>query len=732
MLAAFVPIVATLALLWLLEQLRHEAPVHTEATAGRPTRLFVVLVDSLAERDVNAAQMPRFSARLAREALHGPVLACADAVTVPCLLAMVKGSDRLSVFALERNFGGGERALDSGVLAELAQRGRTLAYFGEPQLAQVLRGFDHLDTARTPDLDTLRRARASAFDFTLVHLLELDDLGHLHGATSDPYRRALHNLDGALDALLATRRPDETIVVLGDHGHAQDGRHGAGLTVNTYAAYFGAPFPPRAHTMAITDHASLWSRAFGLRRSDEPTWIHALFEARVDPRTPPALKSDRGAPGWFGWLTLLATWPVAFGAADFAKARRAGALRALAAWGGLLACVSLFVARWSSLQTGEPLALALLSLVCVALGLTLRAYPTDGASYGARLFAGALVFAPPVLALLGGPRLALAVAGAALLLALTRGQTALGALAPLAILSIASLFPGSLHPDLPERFLVHAHAAEALGPLPSLATYLAAVVLAARDDVRLRALAAAIVGCIVATTFTMLPPRLGMVPCALALPLALYGLRRTTRSRSGERRDLFPALCAFAPIALVLFHQRDSERLSPLLTVVLLGALLGRMLAARAEHIDPLARAGLLLLLVWSSYWAMLGARIGGVDFDFYFRFMPAASSATEEWPWTALLTAEKYLFGSALPLLFASQRCVLPPITFDHAAALARIRLALLLAGLAIVASARMVPSSWLLGELMQECALFVLLLLTLGALGAALAETEPRAHAY
>jgi hypothetical protein len=106
---------------------------------------------------------------------------------------------------------------------------------------------------------------------------------------------------------------------------------------------------------------------------------------------------------------------------------------------------------------------------------------------------------------------------------------------------------------------------------------------------------------------------------------------------------------------------------------------------------------------------------------------LPAGSSATREWPLTALLTASKYLFASALTLLFASQRTPLPIATFDVAAALARLRLAFLLVLTAFGCATRMVPSSWLLGELMQETALFILLLLTLGALGASLPQGTP-----
>ncbi len=98
--------------LWLLD-VAQQAPVSelVQVEKAEKTRLVVLFVDSLAARDVVAATMPKLAARLEHSGFHGPVRSCADAITVPCMLAAITGNDRLSIFALGTNFAGHHSAL---------------------------------------------------------------------------------------------------------------------------------------------------------------------------------------------------------------------------------------------------------------------------------------------------------------------------------------------------------------------------------------------------------------------------------------------------------------------------------------------------------------------------------------------------------------------------------------------------------------------------------------------
>src|SRR4051794_29539740 len=83
-----------------LLDLAADAPPPALRELGRPYRgrLVIFMVDSLDQRDVTQERMPRLARRIARGALHGPVRACVDALTVPCVSAMLRGSDRASSF----------------------------------------------------------------------------------------------------------------------------------------------------------------------------------------------------------------------------------------------------------------------------------------------------------------------------------------------------------------------------------------------------------------------------------------------------------------------------------------------------------------------------------------------------------------------------------------------------------------------------------------------------------
>lgn len=729
--AALVPIVVAVLMLFLLEHARRPKAVSQGPDGSAPartnTRLLVLLVDSLAERDVAPRTMPRLSARLARSGLHGPVRACADAVTVPCVLALVRGHDWLSVFALGRNFGGRTRALDDSVLGALKARGRRLGYFGEPQLARTFEGLDRVVARTRPDAETLADAlsnlKQGQLDLSFAHLLAVDDAGHVHGPRSERYARVLDDTDRLLEHALASLTPGDHALVLGDHGHALDGRHAAGLDTTTYAAYFGPRFArPSRHPMALTDHAALLARVFGERRTNEPAWVDAYLRGRPPSASEatvlPPLETDAHVPLGLALLVALSSLFVAIGAADFRALRSLRAVHVLALAVGM-AAVAGFALAWPVLRGFSftaPLGAGLLAALAAALlgVIVLRAYPVSGAPIWARALAGLGVFALPVVQLEGGPRPLVIGLALTLLFVPTGARTARWIGAAL----LASLAPVSLADEIPREFVVYTWLASQLGwTLPALLGA-GAIASASMGAQRLQTLGTLAFGIGLSALLPLAPPRVGLVVCALSLPVALYALRRPRA---------FALAAALCPGALWIFCEGQPDELAPVIAVLAVSALAPRLVPGTAPSLR-LTRAALLFLLLWLVYWTTMGTRIGGVDYDFYFRFLPEGATATREWPLQALLTAEKHLLPAALVLLLAQAGRAFDALDFELAAALARARLGVLLFLTAILAGARMVPSSWLLGEATQEAALFVLLLLTLGLVGASSpAASEP-----
>jgi hypothetical protein len=79
--------------------------------------------------------------------------------------------------------------------------------------------------ARTPPLDgptlereSLRAARSDA-GLVLIHVLATDKAGHRSGSAGAAYRTAARRADALLEKLWQARAPQQTLLVLADHGH---------------------------------------------------------------------------------------------------------------------------------------------------------------------------------------------------------------------------------------------------------------------------------------------------------------------------------------------------------------------------------------------------------------------------------------------------------------------------------------------------------------------------------
>ena len=101
-------------------------------------------------------------------------------------------------------------------------------------------GFDHSDGQIPYDVDYL--ARTELTDVNLIHVPDVDEEGHAHGAASSHYQAAMDQVDVELNRFLD--RLDlsrDLIVVTADHGHTMAGGHG-GIQpeiANTLTCYAG-------------------------------------------------------------------------------------------------------------------------------------------------------------------------------------------------------------------------------------------------------------------------------------------------------------------------------------------------------------------------------------------------------------------------------------------------------------------------------------------------------------
>jgi hypothetical protein len=206
-----------------------------------------------------------------------------------------------------------------------------------------------------------------------------------------------------------------------------------------------------------------------------------------------------------------------------------------------------------------------------------------------------------------------------------------------------------------------------------------------------------------------------MLPCFLALPLLLLALR-------SPRWTPIAMACT---IPAVWFSYEGSLRtLTPIFAVWLLCALLPRVF----RHSDPALRGALLLSLVLMSFRTAMGCRIAGIDFDFFFRFLPPDVDVTAYWLPSALFTTAKYLLPATLGLLLARAHDPDLASALSAAAWMGRARVGMcvfFVLGLVVMQPA---AGAAIVGDASQEAAIWVI---ALGLLGIASLACQPRAEA-
>jgi hypothetical protein len=735
---------------WLLDATQEaEIPQLQRVTQPAKTRLVVLLVDSLSDRDIGTAAMPRLAARLQRGGLHGPVQPCTDAITVPCIAATISGSDRLSVFALGANFAGGSSAIHSSVLGQLERSGHRTGYLGERMLANAMHGLTHVVADLDSDtqlmallLPTLKEQR---LDLLIAHFRALDHAAHKYGDTAPRYVDMRHRIDEQVDAIIEQLEPSDHVVVMGDHGHATSGRHAAGLEVTTYAAYFGPQFARKLQVpMLMTEHAAIWARIFGFSRRT-PGWLEDYYAGRaVSPHSAPETSPRSRLPIWamVTCLLLAVATCAPFLAAAPATAGRAARYRAIGTFAASVALMLGLGAIWPDLRgyiwhSHDRILFATgLSIIATAvLGSALLdwlhplARSTDRTWHAryAGILAAAIVFALPTTYGLGGANvvqswLTLGLFGYALWFGM-QGELRRAALLALAGLLALSLLPVKHANYVLRGFTVYtrllpeasAHA------LPLLASgFLLLAVISGRLIVRDRPASwlAVALGLGAAACAGVVSDLWFVVPCALALPLLLLALRSPRWTPLG-------VACA---VPAVWFSYAGSlSVLTPMLAIWLLFALL----PGAFRNSEPALRGALLLSLVLMSFRTAMGCRIAGIDFDFFFRFLPQQEDVTSHWIIQALFTSAKYMLPATLGIVLARANDPELGSALHGAALIGRARVGMCvfcLGGLVVMQPA---AGAAIVGDATQEAALWVIALAVLAVLSLACARTDLRAPA-
>jgi hypothetical protein len=244
--------------------------------AYEPGRAFVFVVDSLRyETAMDSALMPNL-ASLRLEGTFARVTPSNDAVTVPCLRAAFTGVENTKLLGFVTNFLK-KRAGVRSVFTDLAGAGRRAAAYSDDAFTQF--GKDAVDTFSNGDdgptevadqNGTISRALSvygsGRYDLVAMHITYTDHVAHEDGVGGPQYRERFLRADAMIADIARAVPQSDTVVVMGDHGHDERGRHSFGLDVPTFAVYRGARFRRDFDigTIPIRDHRYLLGWALGL------------------------------------------------------------------------------------------------------------------------------------------------------------------------------------------------------------------------------------------------------------------------------------------------------------------------------------------------------------------------------------------------------------------------------------------------------------------------------------
>lgn len=242
------------------EDVAHRA----EAAIGEPDReacdrelprgrVVVMVIDSLA-RDValDRTTMPALG-RLRDAGGWGVVHPCLSQLSLLCLRTIFEGNEPLLATGL-KNFSGTETSGPS-LVRRWAAHGRRVAAVGDEAMVRTYR--DALVEAAvfppSGDRDAFGREQTMKWladpgiDAILTLVIDTDAIAHRHGVGAPEYLAKFAEADAFVDQVAAALGPDDTLFILGDHGHDAEGYHSTGIFAPTIYVARGPAFATGEH-----------------------------------------------------------------------------------------------------------------------------------------------------------------------------------------------------------------------------------------------------------------------------------------------------------------------------------------------------------------------------------------------------------------------------------------------------------------------------------------------------
>lgn len=215
----------------------HLAPDVPSTTPGlrstpvEPVKVLVYFVDGLRPDNVDPAVLPTIAGLRAR-GLYAEVEPCYDRLTVPCLHEAFTGTVNTGLLGAWSNLVSNEVTGDSNLFSDVVASGRTVAVIHHNEFAAFAPWLTAEHRGKK-GREALAEFLARGIDLIVYHHVSFDNTFHKHRVGSKRYKAALEKLETESAEIFASLPPEYRVVVMGDHGHTDGGRHILGLDVPT-------------------------------------------------------------------------------------------------------------------------------------------------------------------------------------------------------------------------------------------------------------------------------------------------------------------------------------------------------------------------------------------------------------------------------------------------------------------------------------------------------------------
>jgi len=235
-------------------------------------RVFIYFVDSLRfDYATDPALMPNLN-RLLPESTWGEVIPCATNMTVHCVEAAFSGIDRSTVLAFGEDFNPQKSKHKTAWFFQMKNRGAHIAAVSDyviPTLYSGALAESHVYKKGASQAKLVDKALSYFADprntVTIVHLLGPHDDGQTHGSNTPEYRSQLKEVDDLLGRVVTQLGPSDTLMVMGDHGMDDEGKHMYNMVVPTIYLYRGPDFVPNLRRdIHLLSHTFFLSAMFRL------------------------------------------------------------------------------------------------------------------------------------------------------------------------------------------------------------------------------------------------------------------------------------------------------------------------------------------------------------------------------------------------------------------------------------------------------------------------------------